>query len=139
MKFSKHNPHIVKFTPTTSPITFFIIKGETGYWITRNFLLFKPGHFKDSKTVGTIFVLKTSEGQHVWAERGQMFWCFVVFEKAFSSIYRETLWFKYIRTGVNEVTVCCLKTLQKDPNFCMWCVENQLPIIQICPASKTVG
>jgi hypothetical protein len=51
----------------------------------------------------------------------------------------EDLWFKQIKIGANEVANFCLKTLKKDAKFCLWYVENQLPVAQLCPASKTAG
>jgi hypothetical protein len=72
--------------------------------------------FKGRRRVCNIFL--TERIVHTYLKG--IYWCCVDFEKAFNSINRETLSFKLRKIGVNEDMICCIETMHRDIQLCVF-------------------
>ena len=83
---------------------------------------------KGRKTVGNIFIIKTSVDKYLRSNRGRLYWCFVGFEKASYCSNRVVLWFKTSKMGVSENIGNCIKIMYQDTKFCVKCGEHLISI-----------
>jgi hypothetical protein len=50
---------------------------------------FQAGFVTGKRTLDKVFIIKTIVDKYLREKRGQIYWCFVDFEKSFDSIDRE--------------------------------------------------
>lgn len=76
---------------------------------------------KEQEQGVVFFIIKMIFHEYLRAKRGQIYWCFVDFRKAFDSVGREK-W----KTGVSENLTNCVTTVHQDIKFCLRCRESRV-------------
>jgi hypothetical protein len=105
-----------------------IVSGRLRDWLVDHEVLstFPAGFVRGKRTLDSVFIIKTIVDKCLREKRGQIYWCFVNFKKAFDSINRAALWFKVRRIGVSENMVNCIRITYEGTKFCVKCGENEL-------------
>ena len=75
---------------------------------------FKSKH----STVDAIFILNTLIEKHLNSKK-QLYCAFIDFKRAFDSVYRNGLWYKLIKSGVDGKVLCLIRSMYKEVRSCV--------------------
>jgi hypothetical protein len=70
--------------------------------------------FRKGRTVGNIFILRTTIDRYLSWKRGEVYWLFVDLQKAFDMIVREALWWKLGKIGISSKFIEGVKVIYKN-------------------------
>jgi hypothetical protein len=79
--------------------------------------VFRAGFIKGKRTTGKVFIIKTTIDKYLRLKRERLYWCSLNFEKAFDSIHREAVQYKWRRKGISDNMVKCIKECVRGLSF----------------------
>ena len=91
---------------------------------------FQIGFSKKARTVDHMFVLCHLIDSHVKQNRKQIFAAFINFEKAFDTVWRDVLLYKFLKAGIHGRMFNMIKSMYEETCYSVKCKDGSTAFLK---------